>query len=78
MPWTSTGGCQRFLLPAFGNVVKIKSTKNICGKLQGKTAGSASWYTNVGNERGEVLMCVLIELEGLNGLCPMAVGLIQR
>ena len=34
-----------------------------------------SWCTNVGNER-EVL--VLTESEGLEGLRPMAIGLVER
>jgi len=63
---------------SFGSILKIDSTKKICRKLQGRAAGSASWCTNVGNERGEVLTSVLTESEGLDGLRPMAVGLIQR
>ena len=39
----------------FGRVLKIESTKKVCKKLQGTAAGSASWCTNVGNERGEVV-----------------------
>ena len=62
----------------FGSVLKIDSTKKVCKKLQGKAAGSASWCTNVGNERGEVLISVLTESEGLEGLRPMATGIIQR
>ena len=55
-----------------GNVLKIDSTKKVCRKLQGKSAGTASWCTNVGNENGEVLKSVLTESEGLEGLQPMA------
>ena len=62
----------------FGSVLKIDSTKKVCKKLQGTAAGSASWCTNVGNERGEVLISVLTESEGLEGLRPMATGLIKR
>ena len=62
----------------FGSVLKIDSTKKVCGKLQGIAAGSASWCTNVSNERGEVLISVLTESEGLGGFHPMAVGLIRR
>ena len=62
----------------FGSVLKIDSTKKVCKKLQGIAAGSASWCTNVGNERGEVLVSVLTESEGLEGLRPMATGLIRR
>ena len=62
----------------FGSVLKIDSTKKVCKKLQGSAAGSASWCTNVGNERGEVLVSVLTESEGLEGLQSMADGLVQR
>ena len=62
----------------FGSVLKIDSTKKVCKKLQGTAAGSASWCTNVGNERGEVLVSVLTESEGLEALRPMATGLIRR
>ena len=63
--------------PVFGSVLKIDSTK-VCKKLQGTAAGNTSWRTNVGNERGEVLVSVLTESEGLEGLRPMATGLIRR
>ena len=62
----------------FGNVLKIDSTKKVCKKLQGIAAGSASWCTNVGNERGKVLVSVFTQSEGLEGLQSMATGLIQR
>ena len=62
----------------FGNVLKIDSTKKVCKKLQGTAAGRASWCTNVGNERGEVLISVLTESEGMEGLRPMAKRLIGR
>ena len=62
----------------FGNVLKIDSTKKVSKKLQGTAAGSASWCTNIGNERGEVIVSVLTESEGLEGLRPMATAIIQR
>lgn len=62
----------------FGSVLKLDSTKKVCKKLQGTAAGSASCCMNVGNERGEVLISVLTESEGLEGLHPMVVGLIER
>jgi hypothetical protein len=46
-------------------------------KLAGYVAGTASWVTNVGNERGEVLMSVLTASEGI-GLDHMVTGLIKR
>ena len=82
MPGTSSAGYLNFLPPVytsvFGNVLKIDSTKKVCKKLQGTAAGSASWCTNVGNERGEVLILILTESEGMEGLHPMAKGLIGR
>lgn len=38
----------------YGSILKIDSTKKICKKLQGAAANTATWATNVGNERGEV------------------------
>ena len=67
---TSTG--------VFGTVLKVDSTKKVCKKLQRMAAGIASWCTNVGNEKGEVLVSVLMESEGMEGLRPMAIGLIER
>ena len=60
-----------------GSILKIDSTKKICNKLQGADANTASWATNVGNERGEVLMCVLTTSEGVSAIQPMA-GLMSR
>ena len=62
----------------YGSILKIDSTKKIRKKLQGAAANTASWATNVGNERGEILISVLTESEGIEGLQPMALGLIQR
>ena len=62
----------------FGSILKIDSTRKVCKKLQGSTAGSASWCVNVDNERGEVLVSVLTESEGLEGLKSMADGLVKR
>ena len=47
-------------------------------KLQGAAAGSAMWVTNVGNERGEVLMSVVTQSEGAPGLQKMTEGLMMR
>ena len=49
----------------------------ITKKLAGNSAGTASWATDVGNEYGQVLMCVLTAREG-SGLDMMAAGLVQR
>ena len=41
-----------------GSILKIDSTK-VLKKLMGAAADSANWATNVGNERGEVVLTVL-------------------
>ena len=45
----------------------MDSTKKVCKKLQGTAANTASWATNVGSERGEFVMSMLIESEGTEG-----------
>ena len=62
----------------YGSILKIDSTKKVCKKLQGVAAGSANWATNVGNERGEVVITVLTESESMVGLKKMADGLMDR
>ena len=47
-------------------------------KLQGAASGSATWVTNIENERGEVLMSVVTQSEGAPGLQKMAEGLMMR
>ena len=61
-----------------GAILKIDSTKKVCKKLQGLDANTASWTTNVGNERGEILMSVLTSSESVAALQPMATGLMNR
>ena len=61
----------------FGNIIKMDSTKKIVKKLAGHSAGTASWATNVANEKGQILMSVLTASEGV-GLAPMAAGLMKR
>ena len=62
----------------YGSVIKIDSTKKICRKLAGAAAGTATWQTNVGNEKGEVLLSVVTDSEALVSLKPMADGLMKR
>ena len=45
--------------------------------MAGKSAGTAAWATNVGNEFGQVLMTVLTASEG-SGLQEMATGIVRR
>ena len=56
-------------------ILKIDSTKKVVKKLQGAAAGTATWVTNVGNQRGEILMSVVTDSEGLLQLKPLAEGL---
>ena len=49
----------------------------VAKKLAGHATGTAAWATNVGNEHGQVLMCVLTAAEGA-GLTKMAAGLQRR
>ena len=62
----------------FGSILKIDSTKKICKKLRGNAAGTANWATNVGNERGEIVVSVLTQSEGMNDLQRLANGLMDR
>ena len=62
----------------YGWVLKIDSTKKVCKKLQGEAANSASWATNVGNERGEIVQSVLTCSEGIPTLQKLADGLVER
>lgn len=55
----------------------MDSTKKVVRKLAGKSSGTAAWATNVANELGQVLVCVLTASEGF-GLGPMAEGLMKR
>lgn len=61
-----------------GSILKIDSTKKITKKLQGAAAGSAMWMTNIGNERGEILVSVLTSSESTTSLQPLANGLMER
>lgn len=47
------------LTGTFGRILKMDSTKKIVKMLAGRSAGSAKWVTNVGNEHGQILMTVL-------------------
>ena len=62
----------------YGIVLKIDTTKKICKKLQGAAAGTASWATNVRNERGEVVISILTESEDSDALRRIACGQMDR
>ena len=76
--WTRLPQLLATATSVYGNTLKIDSTKKVCKKLQGAAAGTATWVTNVGNERGEILISVVTESEGLLALKPMAEGLMKR
>ena len=59
--WSRFASLQAAVTSTFGLINKIDSTKKICRRLQGASANIAAWVTNVGNERGQVLITVLIE-----------------
>ena len=61
----------------FGTVLKINTTKKICRKLQGSASGTASWATNIGNER-EAVASVLTASEDVASLKRLADGLMRR
>ena len=61
----------------YGSILKVDSTKKICKKLQGAAANSAQWATNIGNERGEIVISILTESEGISALQKLAVGLME-
>lgn len=62
----------------YGRILKIDSTKKVTKKLQGVEANSASWVTNVGNEKGEVLNSVVTASESMASLQMLADGLVSR
>ena len=62
----------------YGKILKIDSTNKVCKKPAGAAARTVTWVTNVGNERGEVLISVVTDSEGLLALKPMADGLMRR
>lgn len=62
----------------YGTVLKIDSSKKLTKKVQGADANTANWVTNVGNEKGEILISVLTTSEGLPALQPLADGLMER
>ncbi|KAJ4925483.1 hypothetical protein JOQ06_018213 [Pogonophryne albipinna] len=61
----------------YGRILKLDSTKKITKKLAGAIADTATWMTNVSNECGEVLNCVLTTGEGA-GLEDLCQGIVKR
>ncbi|KAG1955491.1 hypothetical protein F2P79_008547 [Pimephales promelas] len=61
----------------YGSILKLDSTKKITKKLAGGIADTATWMTNVGNEFGQVLNCVLTTGEGA-GIDDLCQGIVKR
>ncbi|XP_060951874.1 uncharacterized protein LOC133028863 [Limanda limanda] len=61
----------------YGRILKLNSTKKITKKLAGDIVDSATWMTNVTNECGQVLNCVLTTGEGA-GLDELCQGIVKR
>ena len=76
--WSRLSTLLAAVTSTYGSILKIDSTKKVTKKLCGAAAGSASWATNVGNERGEVVQCVITASEGTESLQQMADGLMKR
>ncbi|XP_047220665.1 uncharacterized protein LOC124867966 isoform X2 [Girardinichthys multiradiatus] len=68
---------QASVTSVFGSILKMDSTKKVIKKLAGADAGTAQWMSSVGNELGQVLICVVTAAEGY-GLQDMAKGLHKR
>ncbi|XP_039514864.1 uncharacterized protein LOC120469743 isoform X3 [Pimephales promelas] len=61
----------------YGRILKMDSTKKITKKLAGRIGDSAAWMSNIGNEFGQVLNCVLTTGEGA-GLEELCQGIVTR
>ena len=62
----------------YGRISKIDSTKMITKKLQGVEANTASWVTNIGNEKGEVLNSIVTTSDSMPSLQVSVEGIINR
>ena len=62
----------------YGSILKLDSIKKVCKKLHRAATGTATWVINVGNDRREILISVITDLEGLLALKLMADGLMKR
>ncbi|XP_067280313.1 uncharacterized protein [Pseudorasbora parva] len=69
---TRLGEMKARVTSIYGSILKMDFTMKVTKKHD-----SAVWTTNIGNENGQVLMCVLTQTEG-EGLLPMCSGLMER
>ncbi|XP_017564809.1 uncharacterized protein LOC108434293 isoform X2 [Pygocentrus nattereri] len=66
------------ILSTFGTVLKMDSTKKVVKKLSGEGAGSAEWFTSIGNEHSQIVSFVLTCEESAEKLQPMCHGVMNR
>ena len=76
--WSRLPSLLASLTSTYGSIIKIDSSKKICKKLQGAAVGTASWATSIGNEKGEVIQCILTTSEAIPTLQRLADGLMER
>ena len=76
--WRRSESLKATITSTFGSVLKIDSTKKILKKLQGRFKDSASWVTNVGNEYGAIVQCIVTNSESVEALKKMADGIVSR
>ncbi|XP_043076711.1 uncharacterized protein si:ch73-112l6.1 [Puntigrus tetrazona] len=69
---TQLGEMKATVTSIYGSILKMVSTKKVTKKHD-----SGVWTTNVGNENGQILICVLTQTLD-EGLLPMCSGLIER
>lgn len=70
--------CNAEVTSVFGEILKIDSTNKVLKKLSGDANNSATWVTNMGNEYGAILQCVVTSSESNEGLGVMAEGIRKR
>ena len=76
--WSRLPSLLTSLTSTYGCILKIDSSKKICKMLQGAAVGTASWATNIGNEQGKVIQCVLTTSDSIPVLQKLADGLMER
>ena len=76
--WSRLPALLAQLTSVYGRVLKVDSTKKVVKKLQGADANTATWATNIGNERGEIVHSVLTCSESTPYLQKLADGLVGR
>ena len=76
--WSRLPSLLASLTSTYGCVLKIDSSKKICKKMQGAAVDMANWATSIGNERGEIVHCILTASESTPSLKKLADGLMER